>query len=368
MSKQCNYILSKSHFYKSLILVLIINALNYLLVSAKTSRVHRNFDLINYNVEQMYRINATTRQHRQIMNHLTVVNLSEFVAKVKGGIKKATELADKFNLKLVKRVFDDSDYFLFEKETIQKDKTGIYKNTGKRVRRSLETDEVHTLQNEPMIEWIEEQVPKSRKKRDYMDYDDRYMKPLSQEDQVNNEDLTKFNDPMWAKLWYINHNTHEHAKSPNSMRVKEAWKKGYTGKGVIVTILDDGLEWDHPDLIKNYDFRASLDINDGDNDPKPRYDRYNYNKHGTRCAGEIAAVADNNICSIGVAYNSHIGGIRMLDGEVTDLVEATALSYNRDYIDIYSASWGPDDDGKTVDGPGYLALKAIEDGIKYVNF
>lgn len=56
----------------------------------------------------------------------------------------------------------------------------------------------------------------------------------------------------------------------------------------------------------------------------------------------------------------------MLDGEVTDLVEATALSYNRDYIDIYSASWGPDDDGKTVDGPGFLALKAIEDGIKYV--
>lgn len=168
---------------------------------------------------------------------------------------------------------------------------------------------------------------------------------------------------MWSKLWYINPSD---PKFSNSMRIKEAWKQGYTGKGVVVTILDDGLEWDHPDIIKNYDFRASLDINDGDNDPKPRYDRYNYNKHGTRCAGEIAAVADNNVCSVGVAYNSHIGGIRMLDGEVTDLVEATALSYNRDYIDIYSASWGPDDDGKTVDGPGYLALKAIEDGIKYV--
>ena len=36
------------------------------------------------------------------------------------------------------------------------------------------------------------------------------------------------------------------------MRIKEAWKRGYTGKGVVVTILDDGLEWDHPDLIKNY--------------------------------------------------------------------------------------------------------------------
>lgn len=38
----------------------------------------------------------------------------------------------------------------------------------------------------------------------------------------------------------------------NSMRIKEAWKLGYTGKGVVVTILDDGLEWDHPDLVKNY--------------------------------------------------------------------------------------------------------------------
>lgn len=31
-----------------------------------------------------------------------------------------------------------------------------------------------------------------------------------------------------------------------------AWKEGVTGKGVVVTILDDGLEKDHPDLIKNY--------------------------------------------------------------------------------------------------------------------
>ena len=56
----------------------------------------------------------------------------------------------------------------------------------------------------------------------------------------------------------------------------------------------------------------------------------------------------------------------MLDGDVTDFVEATALSYNRDYIDIYSASWGPDDDGQTVDGPGQLTLKAIEEGVRLV--
>lgn len=35
----------------------------------------------------------------------------------------------------------------------------------------------------------------------------------------------------------------------------------------------------------------------------------------------------------------------MLDGTVTDQVEAKALSLNPAHIDIYSASWGPEDDG-----------------------
>lgn len=36
------------------------------------------------------------------------------------------------------------------------------------------------------------------------------------------------------------------------MNVKGAWQMGYTGKGVVITILDDGIERDHPDLIQNY--------------------------------------------------------------------------------------------------------------------
>lgn len=47
----------------------------------------------------------------------------------------------------------------------------------------------------------------------------------------------------------------------------------------------------------------------------------------------------------------------MLDGLVNDAVEAQALGFNTHHIDIYSASWGPEDDGKTVDGPGPLARR-----------
>jgi furin len=36
------------------------------------------------------------------------------------------------------------------------------------------------------------------------------------------------------------------------MNVRSAWEQGVTGKGVVVTILDDGIEKDHPDLIANY--------------------------------------------------------------------------------------------------------------------
>lgn len=56
----------------------------------------------------------------------------------------------------------------------------------------------------------------------------------------------------------------------------------------------------------------------------------------------------------------------MLDGDVTDMVEAKSLSLQPQHIDIYSASWGPDDDGKTVDGPASLARQAFENGIRSV--
>lgn len=36
------------------------------------------------------------------------------------------------------------------------------------------------------------------------------------------------------------------------MNVIPAWRDGVTGKGIVVTILDDGLEKDHPDLEHNY--------------------------------------------------------------------------------------------------------------------
>ena len=61
-------------------------------------------------------------------------------------------------------------------------------------------------------------------------------------------------------------------------------------------------------------------------------------------------------------------GVRMLDGDVTDMVEAKSVSFNPQHVHIYSASWGPDDDGKTVDGPAPLTRQAFENGVRMVGF
>ncbi|CAF0796754.1 unnamed protein product [Didymodactylos carnosus] len=173
----------------------------------------------------------------------------------------------------------------------------------------------------------------------------------------NSAAVPRFDDPEYQKMWYLNDQTDRKALD---MNIPAAWDLGVSGKGITVTITDDGIEYTHPDLKNNYDPLSSTDINDRDSDPMPRYDETNENKHGTRCAGEVAAVANNKFCMVGVAYKALVG-----DGRITDRTEAESIGFNQQHINIVSASWGPDDDGRTVDGPGRLCSAAFQNGILY---
>ena len=136
------------------------------------------------------------------------------------------------------------------------------------------------------------------------------------------------------------------------------WAQGITGKGVVSAVIDDGVDLTHEDIRANFYLNSSYDFNAHVREPQPRL-RADY--HGTRCAGEIAAVK-NGYCGVGVAYESKVAGIRILGGLITDVDEALALNYGYQENDIYSCSWGPEDDGKHVEGPNALVTNAIVNG------
>lgn len=56
----------------------------------------------------------------------------------------------------------------------------------------------------------------------------------------------------------------------------------------------------------------------------------------------------------------------MLDGQATDALEARALGFKSDYVDIYINCWGPKDDGKTFGKPGPIAARALKEGAENV--
>lgn len=169
-------------------------------------------------------------------------------------------------------------------------------------------------------------------------------------------DKLDIQDPIFMEQWHL-----VNTLSPgNDVNVKNVWYDGVRGKGVTVAIVDDGLDYESQDLADNFNAEGLWDFNDNNPLPKPRlFDDY----HGTRCAGEVAGVK-NDVCGIGVAFESKVAGIRILSGKITSEEEAAAMIYGLEHNDIYSCSWGPTDNGRTVAAPELVVQKAIIKGVQ----
>lgn len=75
---------------------------------------------------------------------------------------------------------------------------------------------------------------------------------------------------------------------------------------------------------------ASFDVNSLDMDPMPTYDLTDSNRHGTRCAGEVAAEANNSICAVGIAFEASVGGNSLLYSVIIYLAPKMSMSTTRD--------------------------------------
>lgn len=144
------------------------------------------------------------------------------------------------------------------------------------------------------------------------------------------------------------------------VRAPQAWDAGFTGKGVVVAVVDQGVDLGHPDLAANLwqnpnpnsatcPGEHGYDFADDDADPSDT------GGHGTHVSGTIAAAA-NGQGVVGVAPEAKIMALRGLGYfGGTNYMLVRALKYAADCgANVVNNSWG-----------GSTRTKAFADVLEY---
>lgn len=128
-------------------------------------------------------------------------------------------------------------------------------------------------------------------------------------------------DALYASQWHL----HAVGTRPHA-NLEAAWTRA-TGSGVTIGLVDDSLEWTHPDLQPNYVAGDSWDFGEGNADPSPVHDE---DDHGTSVAGVAAARGNNGIGISGAAPQAGLAGLRIDFINQSTAMFADATRYHSD--------------------------------------
>ena len=157
--------------------------------------------------------------------------------------------------------------------------------------------------------------------------------------------IQDYNDPFYSNLWGLNN-----VSNPGfDINVKPVWKNYTTGSSeVIVSVVDNGVQVDHPDLKSNC-LPASEHFNAID-----MTSVIYPGDHGTHVAGTIAAVGNNGKGIVGVAggdFAAGISGVKIMSCQIfkdtpegsvsSQTASAAAIKWGADHGAVISQnSWG----------------------------
>ncbi|AFY40961.1 S8 family peptidase [Nostoc sp. PCC 7107] len=152
----------------------------------------------------------------------------------------------------------------------------------------------------------------------------------------------------------------------------EAWNKGYTGKGVVVAVIDTGVDYNHEDLKNNIwtntkevagngiddDGNGYVDDVRGWNFVNNNNNTLDQNGHGTHVSGTIAG-QKNDYGVTGIAYDAKIMPVKVLN-------ESGSGSYSAIANGIYYAA----NNGANVINlslGGNFSNRTLQNAVEYAN-
>ena len=169
----------------------------------------------------------------------------------------------------------------------------------------------------------------------------------------------RFTDPLANCQWHLHH-----PGLPDidvvDLNLQDVWDS-YKGAGVNVAVVDNSMEYTHPDLFPNVNVSLNHSYVRGQTIEQLMVDQYfSITPHGTKVAGIIAA-AENDLGVLGVAPKATIYGYNLLRDR-TDANEADAMTRNMAVTAVSNNSWGPSDNGKLQAASG-VWKQAINRGV-----
>lgn len=118
------------------------------------------------------------------------------------------------------------------------------------------------------------------------------------------------NDPRYNEQWHY-HNTGQQSGTPDAdIDLPEAWELEKGNAALVVAIVDEGIQFNHPDLSANMWDGIGFNFVSGNSTVVP-------GNHGTHVAGTVAAVNNNATGVAGIAGGDGSGnGIRLMSAQV----------------------------------------------------
>lgn len=160
----------------------------------------------------------------------------------------------------------------------------------------------------------------------------------------------RFIEPNWIYKVFVNPNDtyfNSYQWDKKSLKAPEAWNYGWGSTAIAIGIIDQGIEYTHPDLSARYATLKGYDYFSNDADPKPESGE----QHGTHCSGNAAATINNSTGVAGMA-NARLYALRALStggGTTTAIGNSIQWCINNG-VNVISMSFGGPSYSSFVDG------------------